>query len=138
MNEEVATALWLRDYLASDADLSSSVQTFAIRSTRTTDPLPYIKVDILERRDVMVVNAGRVWVDLLFLVRGITKGPDWTDVQTIAARVDTVLHRLQGSGDATIFIQEVFREEPFSDETIEAGDLYVHSGGLYRIRAQAL
>lgn len=136
MNEEVAASLWLKDFLSADAQLAGSVSTFALRSTKTTDPLPYIKIDILDRSDKMTIAANRVWANLTFLVRGITKGPDWEEVQDIGDRIDAVLHRA-AQETADILIREVYREETFSEETVESGDLYLHSGGIYRVLASA-
>lgn len=87
----------------------------------------------------MVVGLARVWNDLSYLVRGIDhwRGsgvPDWADVSAIADRVDALLHDHEGS-DATVSVH-VFREESFTDETIEAGDLFLHAGGIYRVRAR--
>lgn len=136
-NEEVMAMLWLRDFLAADSVLSSSVTGVFMRSTPTTARTPVVKIDRQSASDLMVVGMYRVWNDLTFLVRGITNGPAWDDVLAIANQIDTVLHRAAGQ-NSTVAVQEVFREESFSDETIEGGDLYLHAGGFYRLRARAL
>jgi hypothetical protein len=112
------------------------VNTFALRSTRQDAPLPYVKIDRLEATDLMAIGLHRVWDDLTFLVRGITQGPDWTTVRVIGDRIDELLHD-QEDTTATLEVHS-FREESFTDETIEGGDYYLHVGGIYRLRARAL
>jgi hypothetical protein len=138
MNEEVMAMEWVRDALEADAELAGSVNTFALRSTKTSDPLPYIKIDRLDAHDVMGVGIFRVWNDMTLLVRGITQGPEWTEVKAIANRIDTVLHGARGGMNDEVVVEEIVREETFSEETVESGDLYLHAGGIYRVRAKAL
>jgi hypothetical protein len=141
LNEEVAAQLWLLNYLQADAELAGMVNTFALKTTFERDALPYVKIDRQDSDDLMAIGMHRVWSDLTFLVRGITEGggnpPDWAPVQAIANRIDAVLHRASGS-TATIQVGEVWREEAFTDETIEGGDHYLHAGGIYRAHVYAL
>lgn len=136
MNEEAAAQQWLLDRLSSDATLQGVVNTFALRSTRQDAPLPYVKIDRLDSADLFAVGLYRVWDDLAYLVRGITQGPDWTTVRVIGDRIDALLHPAE-TQTATMHFHS-FREESFTDETIESGDYYLHVGGIYRVRAGAL
>ena len=67
----------------------------------------------------------------------LAAGPEWQEVAAIANRLDTILHR-QVYSDATVGLIDIIREESFTDETIEAGTYYVHAGGHYRFKAQAV
>jgi hypothetical protein len=136
VNEEAAAQQWLLDTLEADTTLQGLVNYFALRSTPQTAPLPYVKVDRLDANDVYVIGLHRVWDDLTFLVRGITQGPDWTTVREIGDRIDAILHD-QEAQTADLEVHS-FREESFTDETIEAGDYYLHVGGIYRLRARSL
>ena len=74
----------------------------------------------------MVVNLFRVWADLTVLVRAAVENenrdqPDWTELRAIADRLDTLLHKHE-ENTATLQIHS-YREESFSDETIEDGKL---------------
>ena len=51
-------------------------------------------------------------------------------------RLDTLLHKHEAN--ETNLGWHAFREESFTDETIEGGKLYLHAGGIYRVRAHAV
>lgn len=141
MNEEVMAQNYLLSYLSADTTLMSTVNGVALRSTWGTLKPPFVKIDRQDADDLMVVSTRRVWANLSFLIRGIVhyegRGlPDWTTAGTIADRLDTLLHGHEGT-TATLQVH-CFREESFTDETVETGDLYLHAGGIYRLRARAL
>lgn len=141
MNEEASAQDYLLTYLAADSTLSGLVSGVRLRSVETTLPAPFVKIDRLDAEDLMVVGLHRVWDNLTFLIRGIVhwRGggqPDWTDVRAIADRLDTLLHDHE---EVTSELEvHSFREESFTDETIEGGDVYLHCGGIYRLRARAV
>ena len=141
INEEAWAADYLLDYLGSDPALSGMVNSVWMRSVPEAEPLPVVKMDVLERGDLMVVGLKRVWADLHFLVRGVVhwrgSGPiDWGDLKQIADRIDTLLHDHEA---ATSELQiGIYREETFSDETQEPTETYLHLGGIYRVFAVPL
>lgn len=135
INEEVAAQLALKDYLEADTTLMGMINGVALRSVSSKVPTPFVKIDRQDASDLMVINGSRVWAELTYLVRGIAQGPDWATVQAIADQLDTILHR-QAVTDAVVGIRDIIRLESFTDETIEAGELYVHAGGIYRLVAQ--
>jgi hypothetical protein len=142
INEEVAAQTYLLDYLSADSTLMGMLNSgIYLRSTPTTARDPFVKIDKQDAADLMVVGLARVWADLSFLVRGIVKwagsgSPDWSDVQVISDRLDTLLHDHEGAN--TSVRVHAFREETFSDETTEGGSLFLHAGGIFRVRAQAI
>lgn len=141
INEEVAAQSYLVNYLSADATLDGLVNGIWLRSVPESEAMPVVKIDRQEANDLMVVGLHRVWDDMLFLIRGIVEwsgsgAVDWTDAQAIADRLDQLLHRYEGQS-ATLGVHS-FREESWSDETIEGGKLYLHAGGMYRVRARAL
>lgn len=141
INEEAAAQTYLKTYLSADATLMGLVNGVRLRSTEGRLRAPFVKIDRMDADDLMVVGLARVWADLSFLVRGIvhwTGGgdPDWTTVNAIGDRLDTLLHDHEGA-NAAVSVHS-FREETFTDETIEGGDLFLHCGGIYRLRARAL
>jgi hypothetical protein len=146
LNEEVAAQRWLKDKLKADSDLMDMVSGIRYRSVETTLPTPFVKIDRMDAHDLMVVGMYRIWADLTYLVRAVVKwdgGGDqgwddvWDQAQTIADRIDVVLHRTSGVDD-TVSMGEVWREETFTLETQESGDTYVHAGGIYRCHVMAL
>ena len=132
---------YLVDYLSADTTLMGMVNGIFMRSVPTSAPMPVVKLDVVERSDLMVVDLYRVWSDLGILVRAAAENterdqPDWSEVRAIADRLDALLHK----HEATTSELEIhsYREEPFSDETIEDSKLYLHAGGIYRVRAHAV
>jgi hypothetical protein len=140
MIEEAAAQDYLVSYLGADSTLASMVNGVWTRSVPQSASMPAVKIDRLDASDLMVIGLYRVWDDLTFLVRGTTENvgtpPDWTDVRAIGDRLDVLLHDHE---ETTSELQvHSFREESFTDETIEGGKLYLHVGGIYRLRAHAV
>lgn len=141
MNEEASAQDYLVSYLQSDATLMDLVNSVWLRTVPRSEPHPVVKIDRLDADDVMAIGLTRVWDDLTFLVRGTTKwedrgNEDWSEVRAISDRIDALLHAHEA---VTSELQvHSFREESFTDETLESGDLYLHAGGIYRLRAHAL
>jgi hypothetical protein len=142
VNEEAAAQDYLVSYLGGDATLSGLLEGGVyLRSTPETALTPLVKIDRQEGNDLYVVGLHRIWADLLFLVRGVaehqgSESPDWSTVRAIGDRIDELLH------DHEAITSELqvhsFREESWTDETIESGDYYLHCGGMYRVRARAV
>jgi hypothetical protein len=139
LNEEAAAQEYVRALLEADATLTDMLGGGVwLRSVAQTARYPVVKIDRQDASDLMVVGLARVWADLAFLVRGIVHWtgsgqPDWTDVRAIADRIDALLHDHEGSnGEVQV---HAFREESFTDETLEP-DLYLHAGGISRVRAR--
>jgi hypothetical protein len=141
LNEEAGAQQYLLDLLDADAELSDMLGGGVwLRSVAQTARYPVVKIDRQDAADLMVVGLTRVWADLAFLVRGIVHWtgsgqPDWADVRAIADRIDALLHDHEGSN--TEVEVHSFREESWTDETLEP-DLYLHAGGIYRVRARGV
>ncbi len=128
INEEAACQQYLLNLLEADSTMDGLVQGVWLRSVPQSEPFPVVKIH-------------RVWNDMTFLVRGIVhwRGsgqPDWTDARAIGDRIDTLLHNKEGQ-DTTVAVHS-FREESHTDEQLEAGDLFLSVGGIYRARARAV
>lgn len=142
MNEEAAAQDYLVDLLNADSALAGLLNDGVyLRSVPQRVRFPVVKIDRQDADDVYVVGLTRVWADLSFLVRGIVhwRGggrPDWTEVRAIGDRIDTLLHDYEGTN--TEVSVHSFREESFTDEELAAGDLFLHVGGIYRVRARAV
>jgi hypothetical protein len=117
--------------------------TVAPEVTWDTNASPFVRVDRLDGNDLMVIGLHRVWVDTTFHIRGVfhwrgTGRPDRTEVNAIGARLDELLH----DHEATTSTHSIhsFREEPTPTPatTEPGGDLWLQSGGIYRLRAHAL
>jgi hypothetical protein len=141
VNEATAAGTYLVDLLEADSTLGGLVNGVWRKSVPQSEPFPVVKIDRLDGDDLNAVGLYRVWADMTFLVRGIVhwRGsgqPDWSDAQAIGDRIDALLHDHEGA-DAAVSVH-AFREEAWDDETLESGDLFLHVGGIYRVRAQAV
>ena len=138
MNEEAAAQDYLLAYLQADPALAAMINGVFTRMTPTDVPFPVVKIDVLDRSDLMVVGLYRIWSDMTVLVRGIVGNAvhgeeDWSEVRAIADRIDALLHDHE---DNTSDIRmSSFREESYTNETFEGGKLFLHAGGTYRLRA---
>lgn len=126
------------DYLTADSELSSQVNGVYSQFWPDRVSLPIVRFFLVEESDLMVVNANRIWTELVFQVEGITRGPDSDEARAVAQRIDQLLHRLQGQSSSTVYVQEVFRRSPLFRRTVEEGDPYVYAGGEYVAKVSAL
>jgi hypothetical protein len=141
VNEEALAQDYLVALLEADAELMATANavTLSVRWARL--PSPFVKVDRLSSSDLMVIGLHRIWDDLTFLVRAVhhwegSGAPDWTTVNDLAHRVDELLHDHEAQ-TADIEVHS-FREESFTDALVENGELWLHSGGIYRVRCRSL
>jgi hypothetical protein len=143
VNPEDAALDWIVTYLEADAELMSMVSGIApeVRWGRLASPL--VRVDFLGGEDLMVIGLHRIWTNCLFNVRGAlhwtgSGQPDRTEVNAIGARLDALLHDAEfQSADLEI---HSFREEglPSLSDVTAQGELWLLSGGLYRMRPRVL
>ena len=91
----------------------------------------------------MVIGLHRVWVDSLYHVRGAfhwngSGRPDRTEVDAIGQRIDELLHDHEAA--TSEYRIHSFREdgEPNPAVLEDDNELWLQSGGLYRIRVNPL
>jgi hypothetical protein len=142
--EEDAITEWLISYLEADVTLMSYLNGYvAAEAWQDSTNSPFVRVDRLDGNDLMVTGLHRVWTDTTYVVRGVQhwRGggrPDRTDINQIGARLDTLLH----DHEATTTTHQIhsFREEadPLPAVVTSDGELWLHSGGVYRLRCTAL
>jgi hypothetical protein len=139
LNEAAETDAWLESYLRADVALAGLVNgVFSTFIGTTSTKLPVVRFFLIEQDDLMVVNAERVWSELVYQVEAVTSGPETTEARSIARRLDALLHRLQGQSSATVYVQEVWRRSPLFRKEVESVDPYCYAGGEYVCRVSAL
>lgn len=134
MNELPRAARWLYGRLIGGS-VASRVAEGVAPSTWST---PFIVFQVQSPgTDRGVLNAGRVWLDPLYLVRAIAPVQSWTTLTPIADEIDAALHGASGSVSGAL-VRGCVRESAFSlIETIN-GTEYRHLGGLYRVTVQGV
>ena len=142
-NPEDLALTWIVDTLEADTTLTGMTNgDVAPEAIWSTNASPFVRVDRLEAVDLMVIGLHRVWTDCLYHVRGCfhwrgVGRPDRTEVDQIGARIDALLHGTEAS-TADLWVHS-FREEACPDPAVlDGADLWLQSGGLYRVRAQAV
>lgn len=141
MNEEAAVQAYLISYLSADSTLGGMINSVWLSSVPEREPLPVVKIDRQEASDTYAIGLARVWSSLLFLIRGVVHWQgsgaiDYTDVNAIGDRLDALLHKHE---DTTLRLElAIYREESWTSETVESGDVFLHVGGLYRVLAHGL
>lgn len=134
MNEVDGAARWIYSTLAGDSALTTLLG--AARIYRDVGPQeaawPVVTFGLQSGGDT-VGNAGaRILTRMRWLVKSITKGTDLAAVAAIAARVDVLLQQGAGvNGDAQV--AACVREQVISYPHTEAGVVWRHEGGVYRV-----
>jgi hypothetical protein len=131
---------WLWATLSEDATLIGLIGDLDhLSGTLSTAPLPlpYVTFMCQSSRDVGGVGGIRISTDNLYIVKAVAQGGTWDDVNQIAGRIDSLIHRpssvmTEGSGSLTC-VRESIVQYPEVTEGLQ----YRHLGGIYRIRASA-
>lgn len=138
---------WLVEYLSADSELTSMLNGYVAADVRgSQNPSPLVLVQRLDGSDVRVVGLHKIWTECVYHVRGAfhwqgSGPPDRAEINAIGARIQELLGDEEGFEVLTGTIHvHGWREEPeplpsFNDTT---GDLWLQSGGIYRIRASAV
>jgi hypothetical protein len=140
---EDATVEYLVTYLESDAELMGMLNgEISPEVIWGTEAGPLVRIDRLDGDDLYVIGLYRVWVDQTYHIRVVQQWrgsgrPDRTEVNAAGQRLDTLLHGHEAISGSYQF--HVFREEPTpSPAGVEpGGELWLQSGGVYRVRANA-
>lgn len=143
LEEDVLTD-YLVSYLEADSTLMGMLNGKVTYEVRPLDmPSPLVRIDRLDGEDLMVVGLHRVWVDTQWHIRGVeqwrgTGVPDRSNVNPIGARLDDLLHDHEEVTATHHF--HSFREEPEPMPVVHEvnGEIWLQSGGLYRVRVTAL
>lgn len=129
---------WLYATLTADATLTGLVGTRVYSEVAPPEATyPCVIFGLQYAADVATHSAERIMVNGLWLVRGVVQASSFGgNLQTIADRLDALLHRSAGgTADAATVFTSV-REEPFKQATVNEGIQYRSLGGLFRLYTQ--
>lgn len=143
MTGEDAITEYLVAYLEGDSELMGMLNgSVSPEVVWGTEAGPLVRIDRLDGQDLNAVGLYRVWVDTTYHIRGAehwrgSGRPDRTDIDAVGARLDALLHKHEAVSGAYQF--HIFREEPTPSPAVvePGGELWLQSGGVYRIRANA-
>jgi len=133
--ETVLIETWLYETLTGDTTLSGLVNSrvYAYVVPREA-ALPAVVYNRQAGHDVLGVDATRILANEVYQVKVIGSGglPAMAALQTIADRIDALLHRASGvlTGGQ---ILSCTREQAVSYVEQDGAVVYSHLGGLYRI-----
>lgn len=121
---------WLYSVLAGDATLHGYVaDRIYMHLAPAGTSWPCILVTLQEYPDdLMVVNAKRVWSEAMYIVRAVGPYEGFGTLNTIADRIDALLHRQSGTN-----VHACIREEIFLMVEVVDDVQYRHLGGIYKI-----
>lgn len=130
---------WLYQTFAGDSTLAPLIGGAAPRIYNGVAPAgsqyPFVVLQLLSGgNDLMALGAIRIWADMLWLIKAVTKGASTGPLEPIANRIDQLLHAASGTVTSGV-IWECVRERPFELPTVENGVSYQQIGGEYRIKA---
>jgi hypothetical protein len=138
--ETARTRAFIWGLLANDATLNPLIGAgSAARIFNGVAPAgtsyPYVVMQLLSGgNDLMAVGAIRVWADMLWLIKVITRGTSTGGIEPIVNRIDALLHAKSGTVTNGV-IHECVRERPFELPTVEDGVAFVQLGAEWRIKA---
>lgn len=97
---------------------------------------PFVVMQLLSGgTDLMGVGAIRIWADMLWLIKAVTKGSSTGPLEPIVDRIDELLHGASGTVSGGV-IWDCVRERPFELPTVENGVNFVQQGAEWRIKAR--
>lgn len=100
-------------------------------------PLPCTIINFQSGVDVIYANAIRSSVDALYQIKATGLADDSPDVFALAARIDDLFKRAQGTVPGGSIIRCI-RQSPLAYDDNTADVQYTHMGGLYRTRTQQI
>lgn len=133
-------AQFIATTLAADTSLVSEIGSGNIYDTLAPQPVILTKYVTFHLQtsasDLMIVGARRVWASGVWLVKMVGKGKQFGELTAGADRIDALLHRGSGNVTGGKIIYSV-REQSIRYVENDAGIVWRHLGGLYRIIAQS-
>lgn len=138
MSETLVAERWLTDILSNDATLTGLINGRVYGYVAPDDSeLPLVVFKFFDGADETGVGAVRLYSALQYIVEVIGEGESFVALETIANRVDVLLH---GKNNLLVDggnIIECIRVRPTASvEVIEGGVQYRHLGGIYQLMVQ--
>lgn len=137
-DEITRTQEWLYDTLTADTALTAVVgDRVYSEAAPLGSEFPLVVFGLEYPEDVLTHNGSRIMVTSWWRVRGIVPAESFSDaLQTIADRIDAILHRSDGgTADGAVIFTSV-RMEPYMRLEVDEGKQYRSLGGVYKTHTQ--
>lgn len=132
MTETASAYQWLYTTLANDATLLGLVGGRVYRNVAPQGAaMPFLVFSYQGGYDVLGVGAVRIMSSLVCAVRAVGLWTGYDTLRQIADRADALLHAAQGTQ-----VLACVREFPLDYVETDAGIVYAHVGGQYRLLVQ--
>lgn len=130
---------WLYSTLSADSVITTAVGTRLYTDEAPAETaFPYVQWQLQSANDVRTgVGPFTILVNALYLVKVVNRIQSYKAIQTVANRINTILH---GAGGTTLStnIYSCVREEAWRDSEFISGVNYRSLGGIYRIQAKGI
>jgi len=137
VSETLVAERWLTDVLSNDATLSALIHGVYGYVIPGDIDLPCVVFKFFEGNDENGVGAVRLYSALLYAVEAIGDGESFVALETIANRVDVLLHGRNNLLVEGGNIVECIRQRPVSSvEIVEGITQFRHLGGIYQLIVQ--
>lgn len=141
MNESTRVYEWLQSTLSGDVALSLLVgsRIYRLKAPKLQDE-PFIVYHMVHGADLLGLGGIRILTDMPVVVKAVGKANRFSDLQSIADRIDQVLHQAVGSGGAApgLAILACTRDSVVDYGEEDSGIDYHHIGGQYSLLVQPL
>lgn len=132
--EVEVVAAWLGARLGSNAVGVANRIFEGVAPPNTAYPL--VRFAYMGGSDVNTLNGARVMQSGIWLVAAVAQASNYSALTTIAALIDSRLHRQTLTLADDGIVLACVREQPFRQIENQDGVIYRSLGGLYRIYAQ--
>lgn len=140
LNEVPRVNTWLKTILTADATLNAAVGGRIYRGHAPQGAaFPCVIYAMLSPGDdVRGSGPTRIWMKPLYVVKAVGEGNNLLALQTIADRIDVVLHGIVGGSSSGIRIDYCIRKRPFYLEDVQPGnEVFQHLGAEFEMGVRA-
>lgn len=138
MTELQITESYLYQTINTDSTSSSALSGVPIHKyvIPQKSTYPAIVYSMLDNKDTVTANQIRILSGQRYIVKAVGKMSDLDRIDAIAAWLDEVLNRSDGSVGSSGIVYSVTRVSQISYPEVIEGTVYFHRGGVYQIFAQ--
>ena len=139
LNEIPHIHTWLKEMLSSDPTLSAAVSGVYRGHVPKGKALPAVVFSFLAAQDDLHGGgSARIWTKCTFIVKVVGLTNNDTTLQTIADRIETVLHATAGA-TGPIAVDYCIRRRPvYYQENPAPETWFTHLGGEFELAARAV